>query len=219
MSKSEKTSSIPKDPSEVQGISMDEFSSTIPGVTQLLNPGLERKQSVTTAKGEKAKIHLKFGGTSPGIKRPENIAGISPKKEVPELPRETKNPSFASLGVRKIMVFSKTGNSHRFESDDPRSPEPFEAWQKEFFRGMILDPSTLSLNADFNEFSAKNAKFQADAFGLEGTDWLILMKNGSRWHALISRNQLSDRRSELENLLSQAKRFEETSGEIKIEIA
>jgi hypothetical protein len=214
--------------SEIQAISMDEFGGTIPGVTQLLNPGLERKQNVTTAKGNK-KINLKFGNTSTGIQRPENLDAISPKKSS-ETPTKPAPPASASeapvpdahlsgLGVRTVLVFASHGGAHRFEAASPQSPEPLSPWQKEFYRGMVLDPGILSLNQDFCEFPAKKYKFQGDAFGLEESEWLVLMKNHSVWYCVISKKSLEGKRSTLESACFEKPEKPEASGEIKIEIA
>ncbi|NDF15363.1 hypothetical protein EB061_08590 [bacterium] len=219
MAKDDKTNTNLKDFSEVQGISMDALGGTIPGVTQLLNPGLERKQSVTTAKGKMTKINLKFAGTSTGMRKLENNAENSPKTEAPEAPRTSKNASLEDLGVKQVLVFSRSGNVHRFESAEPKSPEPLAAWQNEFFRGMVLDPSILSLSGEFNEFSAKKSRFEADAFGLEISDWLTLMSSGSRIMAIISKNTLAKNRADLENLWVPGKQPEENSGDFKIETA
>jgi hypothetical protein len=230
MSKNQKPSSHPNGSSEVHAISMDEFGGTIPGVTQLLNPGLERKQNVTTSKGQKTKINLKFGNTSTGIQRPENAESISPKNETGEIPRSPAplelNPrnsaetgTLGELGVRLVLVFSKSGGAHRFDSTGPESPEPLSAWQKEFYQGMVLDPGILSIERDFCEFSAKNSKFQGDAFGLEESEWLLLLKNNSSWYALISRKSLQGKQDAIERACFGKTQKNETSGEIKIEIA
>jgi hypothetical protein len=211
-----------KENSEVHGISMDEFGGTIPGVTQLLNPGLEKKQNVVTSNGNSTKIQLKFGGTRSDIHHPEKKPALSPKaaalhpaSDVPQTPA-----SLSKFGVRSVLVFQKKNGVHRFEAADSRSPEPLAPWQKEFYLGMILDEGVLSLSADFCEFNAKSSKFHTDAFGLSESEWLVLLKSDTGWYALISKNSLSTSRKDWESLFGEAASTDkEKSGEIKIEIA
>ncbi len=226
MSQSPKSNSN-STPPEVAGISIDEFSSDVPGVTQLLNPALfaKRKKSseapempaaVSPEKPDLLNDSIEIEIHSSAPTAPQE----APKESQPKAQIETRpEPRTKSPSPHLHLVFS--GSNPLFQLIGPGAHAPdLKPWQKSFFKSMNVDLKFLGIQSPFQERQAASDPFLKEAFGAEDSDYLIFIRHPDHpesLHVLFSKETLANQKETLESMLFGRKK--EDTGEIKIELA
>jgi hypothetical protein len=167
-------------------IVVDDFNSSVPGVTMLLNPQVIFEREASRAKQEQSESVLTV---EPGVEtsHPEShgisISGDSPVGDTP----------LSRLGVLLELQFEDEGSGFRFVRAVPHAQGKIEDWQNTVYEGMRIELDVLGINISFQEFSANKNHFEADAFCAPDDAWIQTVRSrdhSTRMYVLITKRSL-----------------------------
>ena len=197
-------------------------SGDIPGVTQLLTPGLANGRKSHASSNSPSEDLLISPPDEPQIsfetpssiddEQDEEVLDLAEVEGMDfqeqsfadhESEPQSKDVLFNEIGVDFEIIFTGDGTHFTFKKLECTSPKSNDSWRNEFYSGMKLDLKSIPIQSDFQEFSVKSTPFQRDLFGIMGSEFVTCIR--SSWDPntvilIVSKASLGPRRSELESI-------------------
>jgi hypothetical protein len=173
----------------LSSITINGFSNTIPGVTQLLNPKVMAERYASKQKEEA--LNQPIATVVESIAEPE--VESKPQVTTTQIRRSQRKTGLSRFGVHFELQFEDDMGVLRFTRAKTHSEETFDEWHRAFFTGMKIDLRALEINVSFQEFSAEKSIFHRDAFALPDGFYLQFVRsreNSAVMFVLISERSL-----------------------------
>ena len=174
----------------LSSITINGFSNTIPGVTQLLNPKVMAERHASKKKEEA--LHQATAAVEP-LLAPMPEAEPKPQVTTTQIRRSQRKTGLSRFGVHFELQFEDDMGVLRFTRAKTHSDETFDEWHRAFFTGMKIDLRALEINVSFQEFAAEKSNFHRDAFALPEGFYLQFVRsreNSAVMFVLISERSL-----------------------------
>ena len=176
----------------LSSITMNGFSNTVPGVTQLLNPKVMAERYASKQKEEA--LHQAIAAVEPVTEpAPEPVPEPKPQVTSTQIRRSQRKTGLSRFGVHFELQFEDDMGVLRFTRAKTHSDETFDEWHRAFFTGMKIDLRALEINVSFQEFAAEKSNFHRDAFALPEGFYLQFVRsreNSAVMFVLISERSL-----------------------------
>lgn len=206
----------------VFSINFDEKgNSTMPGVTQLINPEvLKKRQEAAAAAAPKvqSKEPEKKNSSDDGIQISlDDGKSDSVTDSAPVHSKDSMSPS-----ILLELQFENENGQYRFARFKAHQKNA-SIWQEHFFSQMKLDLKLLQITGDFQEFEASKHPFHQDAFGLSLGQFMQMIHapGSNQIQVLFSTMSLGSKKDEvLESIRAGSKNAQANDrDEFKIELA
>ena len=219
----------------VSSIIVDDFNSSVPGVTMLLNPQviLEREaarqklESTETPPIDAEPLALPEMEVLDAGPRISILAEETPASEPEVAPPLAQAPPLdtplSRLGVWTELHFEENDRGFCFVQAIPHAHGKIEAWQEAAYRGMKLELDVLGISISFQEFSTRKDPFQTDAFCTPEGGYVQTVRSrehSNRLYVLVtSRSLLMEKEQVYTALEGSGEKESDDGGSIEIDFA